>query len=172
MSELTHGKQCRKPQCHYLGVAGRCLFKLQYLAEVSILCAFYKTCHSLRYEITSVVFTYVGAFFTSLISHFFPPLMLPKIKPSIATTVLIPLSVNGDSRWNTLQTQIFFRIPIFPPRHSMWKALLLFPKRRSYMVNKDQIFYGLTPHPWYLERILCISKADSQLDNGRVITGA
>lgn len=41
-------------------------------------------------------FTYVGAFFTSLIFHFFPPLMLPKIKPSIATTVLIPLSVNGE----------------------------------------------------------------------------
>lgn len=54
----------------------------------------------------------------------------------------------------------------------MWKALLVFPKRRSYMVNKNQTFDGLTPHPWYLERILCISKVDSQLDNGRVITGA
>lgn len=40
------------------------------------------------------------------------------------------------------------------------------------MVNKNQTFYSLTPQPPYLERALCISKGDSQLDNGRVITGA
>lgn len=76
MSQLTHGKQCRKPQCLYLGAAGKCLFKLQTSCRSQ-----YCTCILQDMSLVNVWnnfcgFTYVGAFFTSVIPHFFPPLYL------------------------------------------------------------------------------------------------